>query len=141
MDWTKIGLNPKIEGRYYEKSYKQELQTICFEKVSLRKRKLDMEQAINDLLVKIIRDSWFGLLSCTTEQLTEQQFVIVRIIGSGVGDGLLYIDGELINIAPSIVMNDFDRKQAEEQLYYNFPTDLVEFRRKYPGARIVALFN
>jgi hypothetical protein len=100
-----------------------------------------MEQAINDLLLKIIRDSWFGLLSCTTEQLTEQQFAIVRLIGSGIGDGLLYIDGELINIAPSIVMNDFERKQAGERLYYNFPKDLVEFRSKYPGARIVALFN
>ncbi len=100
-----------------------------------------MEKAINNLLLKIIRDSWYGLLSCTTERLTEQQFVIVMLVASGIGDGLLYIDGELINVAPSNVMKDKDRKQAEERLNLIFPKDLHEFRRKYPGARIVVLFN
>ncbi len=100
-----------------------------------------MEKTINDLLLKIIRDSWFGILSCSTEKLTEQQFKLVWLIGSGIGDGLLYINGELINTAPSAGMTDEEQMQAAENLYDNFPKDLQKFRRKYPNSSLVVLFN
>src|SRR5688500_10633923 len=101
-----------------------------------------MEELTNEsFALQVIRDSWLGFISRTTEQLSPQQFVIIRHLGSGVGDGLLYINGTLVNIPPSAVMDTNELQSKIRELSNTFPQTLEEFRTKFSGAKIMAFFN
>jgi hypothetical protein len=94
-----------------------------------------------NFILQVLKDSWLGCIATNSENVNEEQFVLVRAIGSGKHEGLLYINGQLQNIPQSAIMTEHEMARIFDSIAVKFPSTLEEFKLKYSHSVVIALYN
>lgn len=94
-----------------------------------------------NFMLQVLKDSWLGCIATNSENLNEEQFVLVHAIGSGKHEGLLYINGQLQNIPQSAIIPEDEMERIFNSLAVKFPSTLAVFKLKYPHSVIITLYN